>query len=115
MSAFAIAQAIGALALAHGLISFPCKSLRAILFWLAGSGFTMAAHFFVLGEPTPGLFYAIMGSLIADRHVYNGSTGPVPGSRADRGRLSLRRANAVELPGDCLHVTGDLRMFSKTP
>lgn len=57
-----ISQAIAFLAVLQGIISFQCKSRRTILLWMAGSAYTVSAHFFVLGETTPALFYAIMAS-----------------------------------------------------
>ncbi len=62
MSAFFLSQIIASIAFACGVVSFQCRSRRSILFWLAGSAFANACHFFVLNRPEPGALYLIMSA-----------------------------------------------------
>lgn len=62
MSDFHLSQIIASIAFACGVVSFQCRSRRSILFWLAGSAFANACHFFVLNRPEPGALYLIMSA-----------------------------------------------------
>ena len=62
MDDFLLSQIVAAIAFGLGVVSFQTRSRRSILFWLGGSAFVNACHFFVLNRPAPGSLYVITGS-----------------------------------------------------
>lgn len=61
MTDLLLSQIIAAMAFLLGMVSFQFRARRSILFWMAGSAFANACHFFVLGMPAAGTVFVIMG------------------------------------------------------
>ena len=62
MSSFLLSQALAAVALACGAISFQSRRRRSILLWLFGTGAFNAAHFFILGRSAAGTLYLVIAA-----------------------------------------------------